>query len=73
MEQINDVKDVEIVNAENDAWPAAESNVLIYKKRMLMWDSPVEYVNNMYGSHPNDNDGHEYFEEIFAECKDSQQ
>lgn len=41
-------------------------NVIKYKKRMLEWDNPVEYVNNMYGSHP-DNDPHDkYFDVIFS-------
>ena len=29
-------------------------NVLKFKKRMLEWPNPVEYVNNMYGCHPDD-------------------
>ncbi len=37
-----------------------------FKKRMLEWPNPVEYVNNMYGCHPDD-DGDEYFRVIFAE------
>ena len=36
-----------------------------FRKRMLVWDSPVEYVNNMYGCHPNDKN-EEYFKKIFA-------
>ena len=39
--------------------------VLKFKKRMLEWPNPVEYVNNMYGCHPDD-DGNEYFEKVFA-------
>ena len=39
--------------------------VLKFKKRMLEWPNPVEYVNNMYGCHP-DNDDNEYFQVIFA-------
>lgn len=39
--------------------------VLKFKKRMLQWPNPVEYVNNMYGCHP-DNDDNEYFQVIFA-------
>ena len=37
--------------------------VLKFKKRMLEWPNPVEYVNNMYGCHPDDD---EYFKVIFA-------
>jgi len=40
--------------------------VLKFKKRMLEWNNPVEYVNNMYGSHPDDYNN-EYFKVIFAE------
>jgi hypothetical protein len=40
-------------------------NVLMFKKRMLQWPNPVEYVNNMYGCHPDDEDN-EYFKVIFA-------
>ncbi len=39
--------------------------VLKFKKRMLQWANPVEYVNNMYGSHPGDGDN-DYFTEVFA-------
>jgi len=38
--------------------------VSVFKKRMLIWDSPVEYVNNMYGCHPNE-DNMEYFDKIY--------
>ncbi|MBN2136690.1 MAG: hypothetical protein JW720_02680 [Sedimentisphaerales bacterium] len=40
-------------------------NVLKFKKRMLEWPNPVEYVNNMYGCHPDDDDN-EYFKVIFT-------
>ena len=40
-------------------------DVLKFKKRMLEWPNPVEYVNNMYGCHPDD-DGNEYFKKVFA-------
>ena len=36
----------------------------VFKKRMLIWDSPVEYVNNMYGCHPNEIKK-EYFDKIY--------
>ncbi len=38
--------------------------ILMYKKRMLVWDNPVEYVNNMYGCHPNEVKM-EYFDKIY--------
>ena len=39
-------------------------DVLKFKKRMLAWGNPVEFVNNMYGCHP-DEDDNEYFKEVF--------
>ena len=42
------------------------SKVEEYKKRMLEWENPVEYVNNMYGCHPDDDDNN-YFERIYGE------
>ncbi len=39
-------------------------DVLRFKKRMLEWPNPVEYVNNMYGCHPDDADK-EYFKKVF--------
>ncbi len=43
----------------------SEEAVLKFKRRMLLWPNPVEYVNNMYGCHPDDGD-HDYFNEVFA-------
>lgn len=40
--------------------------VLRFKKRMLAWGNPVEFVNNMYGCHP-DGVGNEYFKEVFGQ------
>ncbi len=45
---------------------AGHENVIKFKKRMLEWSNPVEYVNNMYGAHPDDDDGREYFKAVFA-------
>jgi len=36
-----------------------------FKRRMLAWLNPVEYVNNMYGCHPSDG-GTDYFKAIFG-------
>jgi hypothetical protein len=36
----------------------------LYRRRMLQWKNPVEFVNNMYGCHP-DGNGSEYFTEVF--------
>ncbi|PIU64502.1 MAG: hypothetical protein COZ06_12455 [Armatimonadetes bacterium CG_4_10_14_3_um_filter_66_18] len=46
---------------------SAERNerVLLFKRRMLEWRNPVEYVNNMYGCHPGDNNT-EYFSAVFG-------
>lgn len=35
-----------------------------FKRRMLAWSNPVEFVNNMYGCHPDD-EGSSYFKKIF--------
>ncbi|RLE39008.1 hypothetical protein DRJ17_02335 [Candidatus Woesearchaeota archaeon] len=40
--------------------------VLEFKKRMLEYPNPVEYVNNMYGCHPGD-DGCDYFTKVFGD------
>ena len=50
---------------EQDRDDAANEKVFKFKKRMLEWPNPVEYVNNMYGCHPDDEDN-EYFKVIFA-------
>ncbi|MGB7062359.1 MAG: hypothetical protein WBF13_08425 [Candidatus Zixiibacteriota bacterium] len=56
----------DLVNDERRGLPKRElENVLKFKKRMLEWSNPVEYVNNMYGCHPDDDDN-EYFKRIFA-------
>ena len=39
----------------------------LFKERMLKWNNPVEFVNNMYGCHPDDD--REYFDYVFG--KDS--
>ena len=44
-----------------------KEEVARFKKRMLEWSNPVEYVNNMYGCHPgDDDDDYEYFRKVFA-------
>ncbi len=51
-----------------------EANADEFKKRMLNWTNPVEFVNNMYGSHPADGEGDdggdggggEYFKTVFG-------
>ncbi len=51
---------------DNNA-PAVKNkdSVLEFKRRMLKWSNPVEYVNNMYGSHPDD-ENNDYFDQVFA-------
>lgn len=44
---------------------ASTEDVIRFKKRMLEWPNPVEYVNNMYGCHPDGIDN-EYFKVVFA-------
>lgn len=46
--------------------PKPDSDVLKFRERMLKWANPVEYVNNMYGCHPGDDDDDgEYFKVVF--------
>lgn len=40
--------------------------VLEYKKRLIKWPNPVEYVNNMYGCHPDDKRNTDYFEKVYS-------
>lgn len=35
------------------------------RQRMLTWSNPVEFVNNMYGCHPDDS-GVLYFSKVFG-------
>ncbi len=49
-----------------DSTRHGQEDVLKFKKRMLAWGNPVEFVNNMYGCHP-DGDGNEYFKEVFGQ------
>jgi len=37
------------------ASPADIENALKFRRRMLQWPNPVEFVNNLYGCHPGDN------------------
>jgi len=54
------------LDADHQGQPASgDVEVLKFKKRMLEWPNPVEYVNNMYGCHPDDG-GNEYFKKVFA-------
>jgi len=48
-----------------------EEVVLEIKKRMLEWSNPVEYVNNMYGTHPGRGDM-EYFRKVFGGILDAE-
>lgn len=41
-----------------------EDVVIKFKRRMLEWSNPIEYVNNMYGCHPRDGNI-DYFKKIF--------
>ncbi|PXF55443.1 MAG: hypothetical protein C4B58_14920 [Deltaproteobacteria bacterium] len=53
----------EIIRYKKDV-AVIDDIVSVFKKRMLEWPNPVEYVNNMYGCHPGD-DSMEYFIEVF--------
>ena len=39
--------------------------VQLFKSRILQYENPVEYVNNMYGCHPDG--GRNYFEIIYGD------
>jgi len=43
-----------------------EKKALEVREKMLDWENPVEYVNNMYGCHPGEK-GTEYFSQVFGE------
>ena len=40
--------------------------VELFKRRMLEYSNPIEFVNNMYGCHPGQ-DGQDYFEIVFGQ------
>jgi hypothetical protein len=44
----------------------SEAELQKFKRRMLEWPNPVEFVNNMYGCHPDD-EGNGYFKKVFSE------
>lgn len=50
------------VEAKEEARISA-NQVDVFKERMLKWNNPVEFVNNMYGCHPDDD--REYFDYVF--------
>jgi len=54
-----------VSSTSNPPHEKADPKVAEYKKRMLEWPNPVEFVNNMYGSHPGD-DATEYFKTVFG-------
>jgi len=62
--------DVSMSSTVSDARKGGElveekaDKVLEFKKRMLAWGNPVEYVNNMYGCHPDDQNN-DYFKSVF--------
>ena len=51
--------------AKSDASETPDERVLKFKKRMLEWNNPVEFVNNMYGSHPDDGNN-DYFKTVYS-------
>lgn len=62
---VNNAQIVPDTGVRHDSKKIAEStDALAFKKRMLQWLNPVEYVNNMYGCHPGDDDT-EYFDVVF--------
>lgn len=56
----------DVVREEPVVDTKSDNDVLKFKRRMLKWANPVEYVNNMYGCHPgDDDDDDEYFKVVF--------
>lgn len=55
----------EVINNTSKVSKTSNSDAEEFKKRMLEWNNPVEFVNNMYGCHPDDNNS-DYFKVIFA-------
>lgn len=49
----------------NEEVKISANQVDIFKERMLMWNNPVEFVNNMYGCHPDTDEDREYFEFVY--------
>ena len=49
----------------NEEVKTTTSQVDVFKGRMLKWNNPVEFVNNMYGCHPDEEDDREYFEFVY--------
>ncbi len=45
--------------------PSGVAHATEYRRRMLQWPNPVEYVNDMYGCHPGEGDT-EYFRTVFG-------
>jgi len=43
---------------------SSASHVDAFKERMLEWNNPVEFVNNMYGCHPDEDT--EYFDFVYG-------
>ena len=60
MLELKEKVDVQTEDINENATKSAE-----FKRRMLQWSNPVEFVNNMYGSHPDDG-GTDYFKQIFS-------
>jgi hypothetical protein len=57
---------VKVKVIERDSVESLEKFVLEAKKRMLEWPNPVEYVNNMYGTHPDGWLHRQYFLTVFG-------
>jgi len=66
MNAIRQTTQTEAARRSKAARPATEAEIREFKKRMLAWRNPVEFVNNMYGCHPGDK-GQEYFQDVFGE------
>lgn len=61
LEQYESMQQFSLLDNEPRGQPLS---VELAKERMLNWPNPVEFVNNMYGCHPGD-ENTEYFSVVF--------
>lgn len=45
----------------------AKANAQAFRRRILQWSNPVEFVNNMYGCHTGDGSDAHYFDAVFGQ------
>ena len=55
---------MELENIATEVFLEQMKKVQLFKNRMLEYENPVEFVNNMYGCHPDG--GRDYFSSIYG-------